>query len=95
MFPSYKHHVFICQNERAPGHARRCCSSKGSADLLTYMKERVKELGIQDIRINKAGCFNECEKGPAMVIYPAGKWFCLKSKSDVDDILAQMQESVI
>ncbi|MES2607873.1 MAG: (2Fe-2S) ferredoxin domain-containing protein [Pseudomonadota bacterium] len=91
MFPSYKHHVFICQNERAEGHVRGCCSSKGSAELLTYMKARVKELGIQDIRINKSGCLNECEKGPVMVIYPEGKWFCVKNTDDVDAILKQIQ----
>jgi (2Fe-2S) ferredoxin len=95
MLPSYKHHVFICQNERPDGHIRGCCASKGSVDLLTYMKERVKELGIQDIRINKSGCLNECEKGPAMVIYPAAKWFCVKSKSDVDGILEQIQKNAI
>ena len=92
MFPSYKHHVFICQNERPDGHARGCCASKGSPDLLCYMKDRVKELSIQDVRINKSGCLNECEKGPVMVIYPAAKWFCVKSKGDVDDILGQIQK---
>ncbi len=94
MFPTYKHHIFICQNERANGHARGCCASKGSIDLLTYMKERIKELGLKDIRVNKAGCFNECEKGPIMVVYPEGKWLCVKSKSDIDDILKQIQEPI-
>jgi (2Fe-2S) ferredoxin len=90
MFPAYKHHVFICQNERPEGHRLGCCSSKGSADLLDYMKTRAKELGIKDIRINKSGCLNACEKGPAMVIYPTGQWFCVKNKDDVDTILNQM-----
>lgn len=95
MFPTYKHHVFICQNERTEGHVRGCCASKGAIDLLAYMKERVKDLNIKDIRINKAGCFNACEKGPVMVIYPQGQWFCVKTKNDVDDILKQMQDNTI
>lgn len=91
MFPSYKHHIFICQNERPEGHIRGCCASKGSVDLLVYMKERAKELGITDIRINKSGCLNACENGPTMVLYPKGQWFCAKNKQEIDAILANIQ----
>lgn len=87
MPPSYEFHFFICQNGRPDNHPRGCCLSKGSDKLLNYMKARVKELGIQNIRINKAGCMDQCEKGPAMVVYPEGIWYSPKTIEDVDEII--------
>ena len=87
MAPSYDFHFFICQNVRPDNHPRGCCLSKGSDKLLNYMKARVKELGIQNIRINKAGCMDQCEKGPAMVVYPEGVWYSPKTPEDVDEII--------
>ncbi|MDD9900473.1 MAG: (2Fe-2S) ferredoxin domain-containing protein [Alphaproteobacteria bacterium] len=83
----YKSHVFCCTNERPPGHERGCCKDKNAADLRNYMKARVKELGIQDTRVNGAGCLDRCEQGPAIVIYPEGTWYRPKTRADIDDII--------
>ncbi len=79
MQPNYKYHVFICQNERPDGHARGCCLSKNSDKVLNYLKARVKELKLENIRINKSGCMDQCEKGPAVVVYPEGIWYIAKA----------------
>ena len=83
----YETHVFCCVNERAPDHPRSCCSARGSVDLQAYMKSRVKELGLKDIRINTSGCLERCEMGPSMVIYPEGVWYTYESTDDVDEII--------
>lgn len=70
-----------------PEHPRSCCSARGSIELRNYMKSRAKELGIDDIRVNNAGCLERCELGPAMVIYPEGVWYHYDSTEDVDEIL--------
>jgi len=85
--PAYDFHFFICQNQRQDGHLRGCCLLKGAEMLLNYMKARVKELGIQNIRINKSGCLDVCEKGPAMVVYPEGIWYSPKSTQDIDELI--------
>ncbi len=93
--PSYNFHVFICQNERAEGHPRGCCQSKGASQLLIYMKSKVKELGISQTRINKAGCLDQCESGVAVVIYPEGTWYQVKTTEDVDLIIeSHMQQGI-
>ena len=66
----YQTHVFCCVNVRPADHPRSCCSARGSVDLHVYMKSRVKELGLKDIRVNKSGCLERYEMGPSMVIYP-------------------------
>lgn len=80
-------HVFVCQNQRPDGHPRGCCLSKGSDKILNYMKARVKELGIQNIRINKAGCLDQCENGPAIVIYPQGAWLTIKTCEEAEQAI--------
>lgn len=93
--PVYKFHVFVCQNERAEGHPRGCCQSKGASQLLTYMKGKVKDLNILDTRINKSGCLDQCESGIAVVIYPEGTWYQIKSTEDVDRIVeSHMQQGI-
>ena len=52
------------------------------------MKARAKELGLQRVRVNMAGCLDRCEFGPTMVIYPVGIWYGPKTREDVDEILA-------
>jgi (2Fe-2S) ferredoxin len=85
--PYYHAHIFCCTNQRAPGHKRGCCFDKGAEDLRNYMKKRAKELGLEGVRVNTAGCLDRCELGPCIVIYPEGIWYSPKNEADVDEIL--------
>ena len=85
----YQLHVFCCINQRHEKHPRGSCANRGSVKLRDYMKARVKELGLLDIRINSAGCLDRCELGPAVVVYPDGIWYRMENRNDVDDILEQ------
>jgi len=80
-------HVFCCMNERPPGHERGCCKDKGAIRLRNYLKARAKELGLEGLRINQAGCLDRCELGPVMVIYPEGVWYHYRSIEDAEEIL--------
>jgi len=51
------------------------------------MKNRAKEFGLTDVRINASQCLDRCERGPALVIYPEGVWYRCESKEDIDEIL--------
>ncbi len=83
----YRQHVFLCVNQRPPGHPRGCCKDKGSEELRDYMKQRAKQLGLRRVRINASGCLDRCELGPTMVIYPEGVWYSVANKADVDEVL--------
>lgn len=83
----YAAHVFCCTNERPAGHPRGCCKDKGAEGLRNYMKARAKQLGLEGVRINIAGCLDRCELGPTMVIYPEGVWYHYRSNEDLDEIL--------
>lgn len=84
----FESHIFVCQNERPDGHPKGCCAQNGEADKLTkYMKVRAKELGIENIRVNKAGCLDRCELGPVLVIYPQNIWYHYRTQADIDEIV--------
>jgi len=85
----YRKHVFCCMNERPEGHKRGCCISRGGGKLQKYMKARVKEEGLEDVRINKSYCLDRCEEGPVMVVYPDAVWYRPQSPEDVDEIIEQ------
>ncbi len=85
--PFYTRHIFCCTNERPDGHPRGCCKAKDSIRLRNYMKARVKEIGLDAVRVNVAGCLDRCELGPTMVIYPEGVWYTYTSMADIDEIL--------
>lgn len=86
----YKHHVFFCLNQREPGADRPSCANCDAQEMQEYAKKRVKELGLAGegkVRINKAGCLDRCEEGPAMVVYPDAVWYTYVDKSDIDEIV--------
>jgi len=83
----YRLHVFCCTNERPDKHPRGSCAALGSVKLRNYMKARAKELGLEGVRINSAGCLDRCELGPAVVVYPDGVWYTIKTFEDVDAVL--------
>lgn len=83
----YRKHVFVCTNQRPADDPRGSCAAKGSVGLRNYMKDRAKALGLDDSRINAAGCLDRCEQGPSIVIYPEGIWYTARTEADVDEIL--------
>ena len=88
--PRFQKHIFICINERKPDDARGCCSSRGSTELLDYMKGRVHELGLKGaVRVNKAGCLDACAQGPTLVVYPDDVWYAPKTEEDMEEILTE------
>lgn len=85
--PYYTRHIFCCENKRPDGHPRGCCKDKDATKLRNYLKARAKELGVDGIRVNSAGCLDRCELGPTMVIYPEGVWYHYRSLEDAEEIL--------
>lgn len=74
-------------------HAMICCGNKcepdGSRELVSYMKSRLLELGMDDVRVNRAGCLGVCVQGPIMVVHPEGVWYCHLNKENIDRIIEQ------
>lgn len=83
----YQVHIFACTNTRPEKHPRGSCAARGAQKLRDYMKVRAKELGIEAVRVNSAGCLDRCELGPVVVIYPEGVWYSVQTFEDIDEII--------
>ena len=84
----YECHIFVCSNEREPGHHRGCCKSKGGEEVRGLLKQRIKEKGLKaSVRANTAGCLDACEFGVVAVVYPDGVWYGGLTIDDVDEVI--------
>jgi (2Fe-2S) ferredoxin len=86
--PAFTHHVFVCCNTRAADHPRGCCDPTHSEALRNQFKIELKKRGLNGtVRANMAGCLDQCEHGPNLVIYPQGIWYGGVQPSDVGRII--------
>jgi (2Fe-2S) ferredoxin len=54
------------------------------------MKDAVKEAGLKGrVRVNEAGCLDQCEHGLVVVVYPEAVWYGFVQPKDVAEIVEQ------
>ncbi len=83
-------HIFVCCNQRESGHPRGCCDPEGSEELRAAFKNELKKRGLGPlVRANSAWCLDQCELGPAVVIYPQAIWYGNVQVEDVPRIVEQ------
>ncbi len=83
----YKKHVFICTNEK---DGKKCCGDKTGMALVEAFKTLVKENNLNtEIRAQRAGCFDVCSFGPAVVVYPEGIFYGNVQPADVKEIFEE------
>ena len=84
----FQRHLFVCINERGPDDPRGSCTAKGSAEIAEALKAKAHACGLKRIvRVNKAGCLDQCAHGPTIVVYPEGVWYGGVTLADVDEIV--------
>lgn len=88
--PKFERHIFICGNRREAGHPRGCCDPNGQAELQKLFKQKLAALGLKGrVRANQAGCLDQCEHGPNVVIYPDEVWYGGITADHVDEIVTE------
>jgi (2Fe-2S) ferredoxin len=88
--PQFTHHIFICTNQRDAGSSRGCCDPDGDEELKSAFKKELKKRGLKPlVRANAAGCLDQCELGPTVVIYPQAIWYGGVTVEDVPRIVVE------
>ena len=86
----FDHHIFICTNERDDSATRPSCRPSGGKKLKDAFKEALKDAGLKHtVRANESGCLDQCEHGPAIVIYPEAIWYGFVKLKDVPEIVTE------
>ncbi len=54
----------------------KTCPLDGSGEVHTILKKGAAAAGLKGkVRINHAGCMNQCGHGPMVVVYPDDVWY--------------------
>jgi (2Fe-2S) ferredoxin len=86
----YRHHVFICINQRPAGHPKGDCASKASRDVFQKFQEEVEKRQLwESVAVNGTTCLGPCNLGASVVIYPEGTWYGQVTPKDVEEIVEQ------
>lgn len=84
----FRKHVFVCTNRRDPNNPKGSCANSGSEAICDVFKKQLITHGLKgQMRANTSGCLDRCEHGPAVVVYPEGVWYQVKTAEDAKEIV--------
>lgn len=79
----YAVHVFVCTSGGT-------CPHQGAAEVHAFFKEAVLRNRLKaKVRVNHAGCLDQCGHGPMVVIYPESVWYSHVSVEDAEVIFTE------
>ncbi|NML16151.1 (2Fe-2S) ferredoxin domain-containing protein [Azohydromonas caseinilytica] len=80
-------HVFVCSQQRPPGHPRGSCAAKGASPLLqAFWGEPQKRQAYDRVAVTYSGCLGPCDNGPNVLVYPEGVLYSGVTTADVAEI---------
>jgi (2Fe-2S) ferredoxin len=76
-------HVFVCTSGGT-------CPHQGAADVHAFLKEAALRAKLKSkVRVNHAGCLDQCGHGPVVVVYPENVWYTHVSVKDAEAIFTE------
>lgn len=85
-----EYHVFVCAQQRPPGHPRGSCAERGAVSLLTKLSQSLMARNlIGKVSIVQTACLGPCDAGANMLVYPGGVLYSGLQPEDVDGIVEQ------
>ena len=80
-------HVFICNQNRGPGHPRGSCAQSGATPVLEEFVHEFQQRNLYGkFALTATGCLGPCN-GPHVLVYPEGVMYWKVTKDDVKTIV--------
>jgi (2Fe-2S) ferredoxin len=75
-------HVLVCEHKD--------CEKRGGRDAYKSLKGALKEAGLRErVMVSRVGCFDQCDDGPVVVVYPEGVWYGRVDERGAAEIVAR------
>lgn len=75
-------HVLVCGGTG--------CTSSGSKKVQEVLQAELVKQGLdKEIKIVETGCHGFCEKGPLVIVYPEGTFYCQVKPEDVPELVEE------
>jgi len=86
--PKPDKHVFVCTQNRSPGHPRGSCAASGCSEVINEFMNEIQNRNLfEKIALTNTGCMGPCMMGPSVLIYPEGVMYGKVTKEDVKTII--------
>jgi len=81
----FERHVFVCTG------GDYCATIDGDGrGVHGRLKSLVAQAGLKGrVRVNHAGCLDQCGFGPMVVVYPDNVWYAMVTPDDVPEIVQE------
>ena len=56
------------------------------ARLYDVWRDKVKELGLDSVMVNRTGCLKHCSQGATISVQPDNVWYAKVTAEDVDEL---------
>ena len=88
--PRPEKHVFVCVQNRPPGHPRPSCGQKSAAEVAEEFYWQLQQRQAFDrIQVSTTSCLGPCSEGPSVLVYPEGVMYARVGKADVATIFEE------
>jgi (2Fe-2S) ferredoxin len=85
--PKPQKHVFVCTQNRPPGHQRGSCYEKNCVAVMEEFLQQLHQRNLAEtIAITNTGCLGPCSFGTSVLIYPDSVMYGKVTKEDVTEI---------
>ena len=84
--PKPDRQVLVCLNTRPPGNPKGSCGEKDAQRLYDALRDRVKELGLDPVMVNRTSCLKHCSQGATISVQPDNVWYAKLTAEDVDEL---------
>lgn len=79
--------VFVCSQQRPPGHPRGSCASQGSnAVLQAFWQQTQARNAHEKVAVTYSGCLGPCDGGVNVVVFPDSVLYSKVTPEDVPEI---------
>jgi (2Fe-2S) ferredoxin len=86
--PLFERHVFVCTNVRPGDHPRGCCHARNAEAVREALRAATARHGLgKRVRVNAAGCLDQCRHGVTVVVYPEQVWYGFVTPADAEEIV--------